>query len=192
MTETLKIESRGTLLEGDRYLALLAMLLLGYALMGKGFAYLGFPPLYVGEIAFLAGIVVLFRTGALVGTLATLPAVMLVAMIAWVLARTLPFFGLYGFDSLRDSAIVMYGGFAFIVIGLLLEDARRINRGLGFYVMMLGGFPAIPVGFWLSKYWGDYIPRLYGPVPIVEIGASAVGTHLAGSMVFVLVGYLKV
>ena len=42
----------------DRYLALLTIVLLGYALMGKGFAYLGFPPLYVGEIAFLAGIVV--------------------------------------------------------------------------------------------------------------------------------------
>ena len=38
----------------------------------------------------------------------------------------------------------------------------------------------------------DYIPRLYGPVPIVEIGASAVGTHLAGAMVFVLIGYRKV
>lgn len=177
---------------GDRYLALLAMVLLGYALMGKGFAYLGFPPLYVGEIAFLAGIVALFRTGALVGALATLPAVMLVAMIAWVLARTLPFFGLYGFDSLRDSAIVMYGGFAFIVIGLLLEDARRINAVLRYYGIMVASFPAIPVGFWLTKYWADYIPRLYGPVPIVEIGASAVGTHLVGSMVFVLVGYRKV
>ena len=47
-----KHESRRALFEGDRYLALLAIVLLGYALMGKGFAYLGFPPLYVGEIAF--------------------------------------------------------------------------------------------------------------------------------------------
>ncbi len=67
MTDTFKTESRGALLEGDRYLALLAIVLLGYALMGKGFAYLGFPPLYVGEIAFLGGIVVFLRTGAFVG-----------------------------------------------------------------------------------------------------------------------------
>ena len=58
MTDTFKTESRRALSEGDRYLALLAIVLLGYALMGKGFAYLGFPPLYVGEIAFLTGIVV--------------------------------------------------------------------------------------------------------------------------------------
>ena len=47
---------------------------------------------------------------------------------AWVLVRTLPFVGVYGFDALRDSVIVMYGGFAFFVIALLLEDARRIKR----------------------------------------------------------------
>jgi hypothetical protein len=86
---------------------------------------------------------------------------------------------------------VIYGCFAFFVIGLLLEDARRINTVLRYYGIMLVSFPAIPVGFWLTKYWVDYIPRLYGPVPIVEIGASAVGTHLAGAMVFVLIGYRR-
>ena len=177
---------------GNRYLALLAILLLGYALMGKGFAYLGFPPLYVGEIAFLTGIVVLFRSGALVGTLTTLPTLLLVVLMALVVARTLPFVALYGIDSLRDSVVVIYGCFALIVIGLLLEDARRINTVLRYYGIMLATFPAIPVGFWLTKYWGDYIPRLWGPVPIVEIGASAVGTHLAGAMVFILIGFRKV
>jgi hypothetical protein len=99
---------------------------------------------------------------------------------------------LYGFDSLRDSAIVVYGGFAFIVIALLLEDARRIDTVLRYYGKFLAVFPAIPVGFWLTYYDVDYIPRIFGPVPIVEIGASAVGTHLAGSMVFILIGYRKV
>ena len=192
MTDTFKTGSRGALLEGDRYIAFLAIVLLGYALMGKGFAYLGFPPLYVGEIAFLSGIVVFLRTGAFVGALATLPAVLLVALMALVLARTLPFFGLYGFDSLRDGAIVIYGGFAFIVVGLLLEDARRINTLLRYYGIMLASFPAIFVGLLITKYWGNYIPRLYGPVPIVDIGPSAVGTHLAGTMVFALIGYRKV
>lgn len=189
---SVKRGSRGALSGGDWYLALLAIVLLGYALMGKGFAYLGVPPLYVGEIAFLAGIVVFFRISAFASALATLPAVSLIALMGWVLARTLPFVDQYGLESLRDSVVVIYGCFAFFVIGLLLEDARRINALLRYYGIMLVSFPAIPVGFWLTKYWGDYIPRLYGPVPIVEIGASAVGTHLAGAMVFVLIGYRKV
>jgi hypothetical protein len=192
VTDTLKSEPRRPLSGGDRYLALLAIVLLGYALMGKGFAYLGFPPLYVGEIAFLTGIVVFIRVGAFVAALATLPALLLVALMAWVLARTLPFVGLYGFDSLRDSVVVIYGCFALIVIGLLLEDARRINTVLRYYGIMLTCFPGISLGFWLEKYWGDDIPQLYGPVPILDIGASALGTHLAGTMVFALIGYRRV
>src|ERR1700754_2770052 len=78
MTDTFQAESRGALLEGDRYIVFLAIVLLGYALMGKGFAYLGLPPLYMGEIALLSGIVVFLRTGAVTGALATLPAVLLV------------------------------------------------------------------------------------------------------------------
>ena len=69
----------------------------------------------------------------MVASLATLPSVVLVALMVWVLARTLPFVSVYGFDALRDSAIILYGGFAFIVIGLLLEDARRIDTVLRYY-----------------------------------------------------------
>ena len=109
MADKLRASSKVALLNGDRYLALLGIVLLGYAVMGKGFAYLGVPPLFVGEIAFLSGILVFLRTRALVAALATLPAVLLVALMALVLARTLPYFGLYGFDSLRDSTVVAYG-----------------------------------------------------------------------------------
>jgi O-Antigen ligase len=146
----------------------------------------------VGEIALLSGMVVLFRTGAFVGALATLPAVMLVVLMAWVLARTVPFVSMYGFDALRDSTIVMYGGFAFIVIGLLLEDARRIDTVLRYYNILLVSLPAMFVGFYLTHYWEEYLPSLTGPVAIVQLTTSAVGTHLAGTMVFVLIGYRKV
>ena len=166
-------------------------MLLGYALMGKGFAYLGLPPLYMGEIAFLSGIIVFLGTGVSISALATLPAVLLVALTALVLARTIPFVGMYGFDALRDSAIVIYGGFAFIVIGLLLEDARRINLVLHLYRFMPMCLPIMFVGAWLTKYWGNDIPRLFGPVPILQLGPSVVGTHLAGTMVFALIGYRK-
>src|SRR6267154_737372 len=192
MTGTFKTESRGALLEGDRYLALLAIVLLGYALMGKGFAYLGLPPLYVGEIALLIGTVIFLRTGALVASLTTLPSLMLVILMVWVTVRTIPYVGEYGFESLRDSTIVMYGGFALIVIGLLLEDARRIDTVLRYYNIFLASFPAVFVGLYLSRFWVDDIPRLYGPVPIVDITTSAAGTHLGGTMVFILISNRKV
>jgi hypothetical protein len=191
MSDTFKTQDRGALLGGDRYLAFLAIALLGYALMGKGFAYLGFPPLYMGEIAFFIGAIVFLRSGVLVASLATLPSLMLVALMVCVLAQTIPFVNVYGFDALRDSAVVMYGGFALIVIGLLLEDARRIDTVLRYYNILVVSFPAIFVGFCLTTYWWEYIPRV-GSMPIVELTTSAVGTHVAGTMIFVLIGYRKV
>jgi O-Antigen ligase len=176
----------------DLYILLLCGVLLGYALMGKGFAYLGFPPFFIGEIAFLVGALVLLKTGCLVASLATLPSLLLATTMIWVLLRTLPFVGAYGFDALRDSVIVMYGGFGFFVIAILLEDPRRIETLIRYYGVMLASFPAILVGLWVTKYWGNYIPRLYGPVPIVDLGVTMVGTHLAGTMVFALIGYRKV
>jgi len=104
----------------------------------------------------------------------------------------IPYLGEYGFDALRDSAIVSYGGFAFIVIGLLLEDARRIDTLLRYYDKFVTSFPAIFVGLYLTSFWTDDIPRLSGPVPILDITTSAVGTHLCGTMVFVLIGYRKI
>jgi hypothetical protein len=192
VTDTLRRGQQDARFLGDLYIALLGVVLLGYAVMGRGFGYLGVPPLYVGEIAFLGGIIVFLRTGAGVGAMATVPAILLLSLMVLVVARTLPFLGLYGFDALRDSVVVIYGGFAFILIGLLLEDARRIDVMLRYYRIMLASLPAIFVASLLVKYWGDDIPQLFGPVPILDTAPSAVGTHLAGAMIFVLIGYARV
>jgi hypothetical protein len=179
---------------GNYYLRFLGIVLLGYALLGKGFAYVGFPPFYVGEIAFLLGLAMLLRsTGALTAALASLSGVLLASTMVWVVIRTIPFVGPYGLESLRDSVVVLYGGFAFVVIGLVLEDTRRINIVLRSYRTLITAFPLVPVGFILTKYWMDDLPRVLGPgIPLVDIQASAVGTHLAGAAVFVLLGYRRV
>lgn len=192
MSDMFNARDRGAILGGDRYLTFLAIVLLGYALMGKGFAYLGLPPLYIGEIALFIGAVVFLRSGVWVASLATLPVFMLVALMVWVLARTIPFVGEYGFDALRDSTVVMYGAFALFVIGLLLEDARRIDTVLRYYNILVAGVPALLVGLCFTVYGAEYIPSFFGPVGIVYHTTSAVGTHLAGTMVFVLIGYRRV
>src|SRR5262245_19255870 len=62
---------------GDLYLGLLALTLLGLATFGKSFAYLGVPPLFISDIVFMIGVIVLLHTGCLIATLATLPSVLL-------------------------------------------------------------------------------------------------------------------
>jgi hypothetical protein len=177
----------------DHYLVLLSGVLLGYAIFGKGFAYVGLPPFFIGEIAFFSGFVILLRTGCLVAALATLPSLVLAATMTWVLLRTLPYVGVYGFDALRDSVVIMYGGFAFVVIALLLEDGRRINTILRYYGAFLNIYiPAIPLVFAFSQYMADHIPRWPGyNVPLLQVGSGEVAVHLAGAVVFALVGFRK-
>jgi hypothetical protein len=179
---------------GDRYLVLLGSVLLGYALIGKGFAYLGFPPFYVGEIAVLAGIIVFLWTGCFIAALATLPSLLLAVLLIWVLLRTLPFIGAYGLDALRDSVVVTYGGFAFIVVALLLDDARRIDTMARYYRVFLGIYvPTIPFLFAINHYLADYIPYVPGTtVRLVWIGPSEVAVHLAGAAVFALVAFRRI
>ena len=177
---------------GDRYLAFLAAVLMGYALFGKSFAYVGLPPLFIGEIAFLAGLLFLMRAGGLIAALMSAPILLLTLTILWVLLRTLPFAGVYGFDSLRDSVVITYGGFAFIVIALLLEDANRINTIIRYYGTFLNIYiPLIPFLFAASLY-SDRIPHWSGyDIPVVLIAAGEAAANLVGAAVFSLVGFRK-
>jgi hypothetical protein len=174
----------------DRYLVLLSGVLLGYAVIGKGFAYLGFAPIFIGETVFILGLVVLLRTGGLFAALTMPPNLILAATMAWVLLRTLPFVGEFGFDAPRDSVVIMYGGFAFIVIALLLEDGRRVGTIIRYYSAFLSVFiPIIPLSLILSRYMPQYIPVFYGHnVPLLEVRPGEVAVHLAGATVFSLVG----
>jgi hypothetical protein len=178
----------------DRYLILLSGVLFGYAVFGKGFAYIGIPPLFVGELALLAGIAVLLKSGCLIASMTTVPGLLLAATMGWVVLRTIPFVGVYGIDALRDSVVVLYGGFAFAVITLLLEDGRRLNLIINYYDKFLNIFvPAIPIIYVISQYFPNYIPDLPGyGVPIIQIRSGGVTQHLAGAAVFALVGFRRV
>jgi hypothetical protein len=173
---------RHSLRASDHYLVMLGIFLLGYALFGKIFASLGVAPVYIGEIALFIGLIVFFGTGCLLATLATPTAVLLALLLAWVQFRTLPYISEYGFNALRDSVIVLYGGFAFIVMSLLLEDSRRIATVVAYYSRFASIFiPLSAILFLLASYVGFYF-----------IKAGEVTVHLAGITVFILAGFRKI
>lgn len=177
----------------DHYLMLLSGALLGYALLGKGFAYFGTQPIFIGDVVFVIGAFILLRSGCLVATFASLPSFLLAATMLWVVVRTLPFIGDYGVDALRDSVIIIYGGFAFIVLGLLLDDERRLGTIVQYYRTFVRLYvPAIPFLFAISRLLGDHIPYVPGTdVPLLLIGPGEVPVHLAGATVFAMAGFYK-
>lgn len=175
----------------DYYLLLLSGILLGYALLGKGFAYFGFPPLFIGDAVFIIGLFTLLRSGCSVAVLASIPSFLLAASMLWVVVRTLPFVSDYGIDALRDSVIIVYGGFAFIVVGLLIDDERRLETIVRYYRTFIGFYVlAIPFLFAISRSLVDHIPYVPGTdVRLLLIGPGEAPVHLAGAAVFAMAGF---
>jgi hypothetical protein len=177
----------------DGYLIWLLGVLLGYATVGKGFAYIGVGHLYIGDMTLLFGIVVLLSTRCL-GAASAMPASIVLALtMAWVSIRTLPYINEYAFDALRDSVVVMYGAFAFILCALLLEDSRRLSIILHYYRKFIRFYvPVALVVFLVKQYMGDYIPRYPSAVPILQVRPGEIAVHLVGAAAFALVGFCRV
>jgi hypothetical protein len=101
----------------------IVVLLTGYMLLDRGFAYVHIPktPLFGGEIVLGMGVLLLLiATPRLRAALSGSPAygVLLAFMIwcAWRMANYLP---RYGIDSIRDSSLWYYAIFAMVVATLL-------------------------------------------------------------------------
>ena len=175
---------------GDRYLTWLGWILLGYALLGRGFAYLGVPPLYVGEATVLAGLAILTGTRGAVTSLFQLPLVRgLLLFMAWGAICTAPYLSTYGIDALRDAVLWGYGCYALVVAGLLVDRPDRLKSIL----LRYRGFVVVVAALaWLVlalKGYGGLLPRVPGSrVPIVQAKSADVLVHAAAALSFILLG----
>lgn len=168
------------------FLGALAVLLAGYAFFGKGFAYLGLAPLYVGELVLaLAAATIVVSLGR--ARLTRLHGLLLIFML-WGLLRTLPYLSLHGLDALRDAVLWLYALFAlavsFAVSRVDLERlAARYRKLLPFFI----GW--VPIAGLLTFALGAAIPHTPGSnVPFVAFKGGDVGVHLAGAAAFLLSG----
>lgn len=182
---------------GDRYLGFFAFVLAGYALGSKGFAYLGVPPLFIGEISLLLGLFALWHTHVLRRLLHTPLVQLLLAFMAFGAVRTLPFIGQYGLDALRDGVLWGYGLFSLVVAGLLISRPERIwamvERYRRFVPIFLVGAPMV----WLTTVLLDRIARWTGiqvpswpgsDVPIIHAKAGDMLVHLGAVAAFMTLG----
>jgi hypothetical protein len=176
------------------YGCLLCFVLIGYATLGKGFAYIGIPPLFVGEIVLFLGIFVVIRSGCAIAMLASIPSVLLVLLITLVLIRTIPYVGAYGMDSARDSVVVVYGLFAFIVIAMLLERPERLSWVLAAYSRFAWFYGLTAMALLNSSaFLGSLMPAWpFGGIPLVYVRLGEGSAHLAGAAVFAILGLRQV
>jgi hypothetical protein len=171
------------------FLAGLGIVLVGYAFLGRGFAYLGVPPIFVGEIALAFGILAATLSGGVAGVFRSRLAWLLVAFSIWGAFRTIPFVPTYGADALRDAAMWGYGAFALIVAACLRQEGRServvqvFGRCLPYFVMW------VPIAWGIARAADGVIPRVPGSdVKLLVFHPAMMSVHLAGAASFLLLG----
>jgi hypothetical protein len=177
----------------SRYVALYCVCFALYAIFGKGFAYVGIPPLYIGEVLLFAGLAVVLLTNSLL-PLASKPfGLITICFGLWQLGRTVPYVSTYGIDAFRDAAAWFYAAFAWIVAALVV----RSSGGLGVVVKRYRRFGSLlvfaaPVAAIATAYFSQYLlswPKTTVTVPLLKCGDLCV--HLAGAAAFVISGLGK-
>jgi len=166
------------------FFRLLCVVLVGYALLGRTFAGLGVPPVYVGEVVLGVGLlgVVAGRHFRLVRT----PSVyLLLAFMCWGTARTIPYLGAYGLDALRDAVLWGYGAFALLLAPLLVRR-ELVERIPALYARVLPWIIVFAPAWVVVSQWTG----LQG-IPGTAMGAPKAGdaaVHLGGAAGFILAG----
>ena len=118
------------------------VVLAGYALDDRGFAYLASVPgtsLFAGEMILLFGLAFMaLATGYLRAALRnSIPMTLLFAFVAWGLLRTVPDIPLYGIDAIRDAALWYYALMAVLVATLVMAVPDLPHKWVRTYVPFL-------------------------------------------------------
>ena len=161
--------------------------LAGYAIVGRQFAYLGFPPLYIGEIALALGIAAALTAGNLTGAILNWPGFALALLMLWTAFCTAPYWNGYGFDSLRDAMLVFYGLFSFVMASLVLRRPmtlmlllERYKRFIPFMIFLAPIFPIVSIITGQSVLGGELS---FGSKP------GDLSCHLTAILAFALIGF---
>jgi hypothetical protein len=169
----------------DKYLLGLCLILLGYAIAGRGFAYL-----FVGELALGAGMLVMVCAPGW-SRIFQVPQLLLLAPFwAWGLARTIPYIRIYRADAVRDAMLYGYSGFAVIVASLILSNPTRLVTLLRRYRTFAYLFLAlIPIVMALFRGARQAIPAWpWAGVPIIHEKEGDIMVHLACILAFWISG----
>ncbi len=181
------------------FLATLGILLLGYAFLNRGFAYLGVspffvsdlrvPPLFVSEMVLALGLLTLAVCGGMRSALRSFLSWLLIVFALWGAIRTVPYLGTYGWDALRDGVVWGYGAFALLVAaflprsGLLLSLPERYGRWLPWFLLW------VPIAGVIYRLGGDLLPRVPGSdVALLHFKSGDAAVHLAGAATFLFLG----
>jgi hypothetical protein len=173
---------------GDRWMLFLALCLLGYALAGKGFAYVGVAPLFIGEALLAVGLLAFVITAGWLRVMRMPPSIAALPLIVLGFARFIPSLPEYGLEAARDAVVWGYAAFALVVASLIAARPQRLKTLIERYRTFTQLFLIlVPIAFLLYRFarpFIPYIPNAGSPGPIIQVKEGDVLVHLAGILAF--------
>jgi hypothetical protein len=163
---------------GDRFLRILGLLLLGYALIGKGFEYIGYGGVYVGEMVMLYGVVALLASPHWSRVVRTAWFWPLLAFMGWCGYRTVPYLSIYGADALRDGAIWMWGTFAVVIASLIAAQPQRLGTIENQFRFFAKWFLLLAPISWALANFLDGFNAPWADVPMFLVKGGDMTVHL--------------
>jgi hypothetical protein len=149
------------------FIVSLCLLLFGYMFQGRGFAYLGISPLYVGEVVLAIGVSAIIF--AKVQWRFSFLEFALISYIVLGMLRTLPSVRLEGLDAFRDAALWYYATFA-ILVAWMLTESRLLK------VVRLFGLLVPTLMIWIAvmstafRVLPESLPHFPGsPLPVLSL-----------------------
>ncbi|MEA2734972.1 MAG: hypothetical protein QOE14_1423 [Humisphaera sp.] len=164
----------------------LGICLLGYALAGRGFAYVGYPPIFIGEVLLLVGLSAFLITAGWMRVVRLPPALTALPLVLLGAIRLLPSLPEYGIEAARDAVVWAYAAFAITVASLIVSRPERLKTLIARYqlftkIFLLG----IPIAFVVYRFAGPYLPQWPGSFsPVIQVKEGDVLVHLAGILAF--------
>ena len=172
------------------FLKMLWALLIVYALLGRGGAYLNVGGIFVGEFVLAFGVIALLVSSSTAAIPLRSRLVWgIVAFGLWGATQTVPYIGRYGIDALRDAVTWGYAVFALLVVGTLRRTGwtGRVVQRYGAWLLW---YPLwVPIAWALTQYGGSWLPFTPGTdISLIAFKAGDASQHLVGVAAFVLLG----
>jgi O-antigen ligase len=172
------------------FLQALVVLLLLYMFLERGVASMGVAPIYIGEMVLALATLQIFTV--LMKVRLTTVHWLLLGFMLYGLIRTVPFYGAYGVDALRDAVLWGYAIFAFAV-SFTLERRHFvwIHQTLQKWLPWMIALGAI--AYFLQIQTAIQLPKPPGSdLPILYIRAGEMAVHLSGMAAFLVLGLYAV
>jgi hypothetical protein len=158
--------------------------------LGKGFAYTGHQPVFIGEVLLFCGLAVAVSAREPARLTQTPIGLLLVAFSLWGFARTVPFLGTYGVDALRDAAVWGYSLFVWVIALAVLQADDCLDTLVSRYDRYGGALLCLMLlAFLATSFLATSLPVWPGTevtIPYVKPGDMCV--HAAGALAFILLG----